>query len=412
MPDVVERFLRYCAQPSQSDPANADHVPSTPDQHLMAALVADDLRAVGALDVAVDDHAYVTARWPASPGCEDAPCMGLCAHLDTAWQAPGSPVRPRVVRYEGGPLVMGEVNGRTVATGPEEVPELEALAGSDIVVTDGTSILGADDKAGVAEIVSYLARLAADPTIEHPALAIAFVPDEEIGHGAALLDLDAWGADYGYTLDSGPLGECAYETFNACEAQVRARGVSVHTGKAKGIMVNASEAIVRFHQLLPPHERPELTEGREGFFYLERMEGECERASSDYIVRDHDAARFEARKECLRRAAAQVDAEYGEGTLELSFVEQYRNMAEKVMERPELVDLMLDAFRDVGVEPYTVPMRGGTDGAQLTFRGLPCPNMSAGFHNAHGCREFAPVPELETMVDVLVALGKRAARMT
>ncbi len=407
MGDIAERLVRYCAIASPSSPDGAGAVPSTPSQHAMAALLGRELEELGAEDVSVDAHAYVTAHWPASPGCEGLPRLGLCAHLDTAWQAVGDPVRPRVVRYGGGPLVMGEVDGETVAVTPEEEPVLLGLAGTDVVVTDGTSLLGGDDKAGIAEIMAYLERLAADPAIPHPPLAVAFVPDEEVGHGASLLDIDAWGAAWAFTLDTGPLGEVTLETFNACDAFVEARGRAVHTGWAKGVLVNACEALAAFHGLLPAAERPEHTEGREGFYHLVSMEGECERARAHYIVRDHDRAGFERRRDVMAAACDHVNRAMGAGTLSVSFRDTYRNMGEEVGRHPALLEAAFGAFRDVGVEPSAVPMRGGTDGAQLTFRGLPCPNLSAGYHLAHSRREFVPVREMEVMVDVLEHLGRR-----
>lgn len=413
MSDVLERFVRYCEVPSQSNPQTADHVPSTQSQFKIAEVVAEDLRALGAEDVSVDEHAYVTCHWPASAGAEELPTLGFCCHLDTAWQSWGDPVRPRVVLYEGGELAIGTGrDGRPVTLSPDVNPELERMVGGELVVTDGTSLLGGDDKAGVAECVALLARLRENPELPHPRLALAFVPDEEIGHGAALLDLEAFGADFGYTIDGGPLGEFCYETFNAAEAELTAHGVSVHTGTAKGKMVNASEAIMRFHHLLPAAERPEFTEGYDGFFYLERMEGSCEEASAAYIIRDHDQAQVERRKDLMRAAAALVNAQMGEGTLELAIHDQYHNLADVVC-RPEnahLIDNARAAYAACGVEMTCVPMRGGTDGSQLSFRGFPCANLSAGYYNAHGVREFVPVAELERMVDVLQDLVGRYAR--
>ena len=404
MSDVVDRLIRYCEVPSQSDPLTADHVPSTPKQFDIANVIADDLRELGAEDVEVDEHAYVTAHWPASAGCEDLPCLGFCGHIDTAWQSFGDPVHPQIVHYEGGPLVMGEVNGKVVQTTPAENPQLAHMVGWDIVCTDGTSLLGGDDKAGDAAIISLLKRLKDDPSIPHPRLALAFVPDEEIGHGAKLLDLKKWGASWGYTLDAGPLGEACYENFNAAEAKLSAHGFSVHTGTAKGLMINASEAIMRFHQLLPANEKPEFTSGREGFFYLERMEGGCEVATSAYIIRDHDHDRFEARKQLMRTACALVNEQFGSEVLTLEISDQYPNMYEAVKHHMHLVHNAERAFAENGVKTNWIAMRGGTDGAQLSFRGLPCPNLSACYYNAHGVKEFVPVPELETMVDVLQTL--------
>ena len=407
MSDVLDRFIRYCEVPSQSDPLTADHVPSTQSQFDIANVIADDLRELGALDVEVDEHAYVTAHWPASAGAEDAPTLGFCCHIDTAWQSWGAPVRPEVKHYEGGKLVIGTGrDGREVAVSPETNPRLANMVGYDIVTTDGTSLLGGDDKAGDAMVVSLLARLKADPTLPHPRLALSFVPDEEIGHGAALLDLEKFGASYGYTIDGGPLGEFCYETFNAAEAKVVAHGLSCHTGTAKGMMINASEALMRFHQMLPAEQRPEFTENYDGFFYLERINGNCEEAEADYIIRDHDQAKVEARKDMMRRAVEMVNLQMGEGTLEIEIRDQYHNLAD-VVTRPEYAHLIENAraaYASIGQEMTCIPMRGGTDGSQLSFRGFPCANLSACYYNAHGVREFVPVPELEAMVDMLQEL--------
>ena len=412
MSDVLDRFIKYCAVPSQSNPLTAEKVPSTPEQFDIANVIAQDLRELGAEDVAVDEHAYVTAHWPASEGCEDLPCLGFCCHIDTAWQSVGSPVHPEVKHYEGGELRIGtDRDGREVVVSPETNPQLANMAGWDIVTTDGTSLLGGDDKAGDAMVVSLLARLKADPSLPHPRLALSFVPDEEIGHGAALLDLKEFGADFGYTIDGGPLGEFCYETFNAAEVKVRARGLSCHTGTAKGMMVNASELIMRFHQMLPAEQRPEFTEGYDGFFYLERMSGDCESASADYIIRDHDQAKVEQRKRVMCHAAKLLNVQMGEEYVTIDIHDQYHNLAD-VVTRPEYAHLIENAraaYASIGQEMTCVPMRGGTDGSQLSFRGFPCANLSACYYNAHGVREFGPVPELEAMVDMLVDLVGRYA---
>ena len=297
-------------------------------------------------------------------------------------------------------------DGREVTISPKTNPQLEHMVGFDLVTSDGTSLLGGDDKAGVAMVVSLLHRLRENPQLPHPRLAIAFVPDEEIGHGAALLDLDAFGAAYGYTIDGGPLGEFCYETFNAAEAHVQATGLSVHTGTAKGIMINAAEALMRFHQLLPPQDRPEYTEGYDGFFYLERMQGDCEYAQADYIIRDHDQKKVEKRKQVMRDAVSYVNYQLDSEVLTISVKDQYHNLAD-VITRPEnehLIENARVAYAAIGQEMTCIPMRGGTDGSQLSFRGFPCANLSACYYNAHGVREFVPVPELEAMVDMLQAL--------
>ena len=407
MSDVVDRFIKYCKVASQPNPLTADKVPSTECQFEIAEVIAADLRELGALDVKVSEHAYVTAHWPASAGCEDLPTLGFCCHIDTAWQSYGDPVHPEIKHYEGGKLTIGTGrDGREVWVSPETNRHLEHMVGWDLITTDGTSLLGGDDKAGDAMCLALMKRLKDDPTLPHPRLAFSFVPDEEIGHGAALLDLDEFGATYGYTIDGGPLGECCYETFNAAEACVRAHGVSVHTGTAKGVMINASEAIMRFHQLIPPAERPEFTEGYDGFYYLERMQGDCEQAMADYIIRDHDQAKVEARKDLMRSAVALVNQQLGSEVLSIDIHDQYHNLADVVTlpENAHLVENARKAFAAIGVDMFCIPMRGGTDGSQLSFRGFPCANISACYYNAHGVREFVPVPELEAMVDFLVEL--------
>lgn len=409
MSDVLERFLRYVQVDSQSDSDNEQVTPSTPRQHQMARVLGDDLSALDCEDVRVDDHAYVTATLPASAGAEGAPALMLCAHIDTAPDAPAAGVRPRVVRYEGGPLVAGIVDGKPVQTTSDQVPDLAKFVGQDIVVTDGTTLLGADDKAGVAEICALLARLVADPSLAHPTLKIAFVPDEEIGHGASLLDLDALDAAYGYTVDGEALGEFNYECFSACEATVRVRGVMVHPGSAKDVMVNAITVASEFQQLVPAWERPEHTCGREGFYHPTDIEGSASEVTLKYILRDFDSAKFAAREQTLREIAALLNGRYGEGTVTVDVRQQYRNMAEHFEGKEFLVDNALAANREAGLEPSIVAVRGGTDGAQLTFRGLPCPNLATGGYNAHSVREFIPVPSMEATVNMLEHLVAKFA---
>lgn len=409
MPDVLERFMRYVQVGSPSDPDNMDVTPSTPCQHEMARLLGRELESVGCTDVTVDEHAYVTGTLPASAGAEDLPALVLCAHIDSSPDAPAMGVRPHVVRYEGGPLVSGVVDGQPVETTPEQVPDLEGFRGQDIVCSDGSTLLSADDKAGVAEIVALLARLSASPELPHPAIKAAFVPDEEIGHGAALLDLDALGAAWGYTVDGGTLGELNYECFSASEATVTVRGVMVHPGSAKNVMVNAITVASEFQQMIPAAERPEHTEGREGYYHPTDIEGTASELTLTYILRDFDADAFARREQTMRDVAAFLNARYGEGTVTVSIREQYRNMAERLEGVDFLVENAFAANREVGIEPVAVPARGGTDGAQLTFRGLPCPNLATGGYNAHSVREFVPVRSLELTVDMLERLVAKFA---
>ena len=409
MSDVLERFLRYVQVDSQSDPHNEAETPSTPTQHEMARVLAAELRELGCADVTQTEHAYVTATFPASAGAEDLPALGLIAHIDTACDAPGSGVRPHVVHYEGGALVAGIVDGKPVETTTEQMPDLEKFVGEDIVCSDGTTLLGADDKAGVAEIVALLARLAANPVLLHPTLKIAFVPDEEIGHGAELLDLEAFGAEWAYTVDGEALGDFNYECFSAAQARVTAHGVAVHPGSAKDIMVNAITLLREFDALLPAAERPEHTEGYEGFFHPIEIGGSALEASATYIVRDFDADRFAAREQTLRDIAAFLNGRYGEGSVVVEIREQYRNMAERLRGLDFLRTNAFEAMEECGMDAHAVPVRGGTDGARLTFRGLPCPNLPTGGYNFHGVHEFIPVRALESMVNVLEKLVAKFA---
>ena len=407
--DVLERFFRYVQVSTESSDEHADRVPSTPCQFDLANLLADELRELGARDVSVSDHAYVTAHIPASSGAEDAPRLGLIAHLDTTEAAPGAGVRPHIVSYAGGDLVCGEVDGRPASISPEKEPALDELVGEDLVCTDGTTLLGADDKAGVAEIMSLVALLAADPSIPHPPLGICFCPDEEIGHGAALLDLASFGCAYAYTVDGGPVGELEWECFNAAEATVSFEGFSIHPGDAKDRMVNAANLLVDYQGLLPAAQRPEHTAGYEGFMHLMSVSGTVTHATARYIVRDHDAAKFERKLELMRAAADFLNTRLGEERVHVEFKREYRNMAEVVGDHPELIERAEQAFSAAGVVPKVIPIRGGTDGAQLSFRGLPCPNLSTGAYCCHGVNEFIPVSSLEKMVDVLVELVGRFA---
>lgn len=407
--DVLERFMRYVQIDSQSDPNNEEVTPSTPAQHKMAAFLGDELRALGLDDVRVDEHAYVTASLPASAGAEGLPALGLCSHIDTSFDAPASGVRPHVVHYEGGNLVHGVVDGREVVTTPAQVPDLAKFVGQDIVCSDGSTLLSADDKAGVAEICALLARLVAHPELPHPTLKVAFVPDEEIGHGARLLDLERFGAAWCYTVDGEALGEFNYECFSAAEATVTVRGVMVHPGSAKGIMVNAITVASEFQQMVPAAERPEHTEGREGFYHPISVSGTAGEVRLGYILRDFDADSFAKREATLRRIAAFLNDRYGEGTVSVDVRQQYRNMAEKFEDCRFLIDHALKANREVGLEPKVVAVRGGTDGAELSFRGLPCPNIATGGYSCHSVREFVPVRSLELTVDLLERLVAKFA---
>ncbi|WP_308616272.1 peptidase T [uncultured Enorma sp.] len=407
--DVLERFLRYVQVDTQSSDEHADETPSSEIQFDLARMLADELLSLGAQDVAVSDHAYVTAHVPASAGAEDKPALGLIAHLDTTEVVSGFGVKPHIVRYEGGDLVSGEVNGAPVSIVPDKLPALDGLVGEDLVCSDGSTLLGADDKAGVAEIMALVARLLEHPELPHPRLGICFCPDEEIGHGASLLDIEAFGCTYAYTVDGGAIGELEWECFNACEITATFRGYSIHPGDAKGRMVNASNLFCDFHAMLPAAMRPEHTEGYEGFIHLLGVSSTCEHACARYIVRDHDRALFEAKIALMERAATFLNESLGEERVSLDIHQEYRNMAEMVASYPQLIESAKEAFEAAGVEAHVLPIRGGTDGAQLSFRGLPCPNLSTGGYAFHGVNEFIPVSSLEKMVDVLQELVARFA---
>lgn len=402
---VIGRLMRYMQVPTPSNPDNEAEVPSNPEEHALADLLAEELRGLGVEDAASDEHAYVMAHVPASPGCEGLPRLGLIAHIDASPDAPAHDIHPRIVACDGKRVVLGTgTDGQEVALDPENTPELPGLAGQRLIVSDGTTLLASDDKAGVAEIMELVARIAADPSLPRPPLAVCFAPDEEIGHGCALLDLDKFGASYAYTVDGDLIGGVEYECFNAASVTVRVHGHDIHPGSAKNIMVNSLHLFEEFDAMLPAWERPEHTEGYEGFFHLCDVSGTCVETTAHYIVRDHDAAEFERKKQLVRDAAAFMNGRYGSGVVEVEVRDQYRNMAEVVAPHRHLIDNAYRAFESVGVKPFTNPIRGGTDGSQLSFRGLPCPNLSTGGANFHSIREFAVVEQVETMVDFLQEL--------
>lgn len=408
--DVVQRFCRYVQVDSQSDPLNAQDVPSNPQEFDMAHLLAHELRQLGADDVEVDAHSYVTATLPASEDAKDLPALALIAHMDSSPDAPAAGIKPQIITYTGGNLDIGMNRGHRIYVDPENVPDLVKFKGQQIVTSDGTTLLSADDKAGMAEIMALVARIAADPTLPHPTLKIAFVPDEEIGHGAELLDLESFGAAWGYTVDGEDLGELNYECFNAADVAIDIEGTVVHPGIAKDKMVNALTIWREFDRMIPQDERPEHTEGYEGYFHCYRMKGKPDFCHVNYLIRDFDAENFEARKQLLRDAVTTINEKYGYEVMVIRIKEDYRNMAEKLHGMEFLIDEVVAADKANGVEPQVIPCRGGTDGAQLTFRGLPCPNIGTGGYECHSRREFIPVPSLEKNVDVLQDLVARFAK--
>ncbi len=396
---VLERFLKYISYDTQSDDYSGLH-PSTPKQKLLGAELAAELSRMGLLDVRMDEFGYVYGWLPATPGCEEAPCMGLIAHMDTAPSFSGANVKARILRYEGGDIEQSP----GIVMRAAEHESLKQYIGQELIITDGTTLLGADDKAGVAEIFSAVEYLIAHPEIPHGRIAVGVTPDEEIGEGADHFDIAGFGAAVAYTVDGGELGELEYENFNAAGAKVTVHGLNIHPGSAKNKMKNALLMAMEFNGLLPPAEIPAHTEGYEGFYHLQRMEGDETTATLEYIVRDHSEAKFQARKTTMERTAAYLNEKYGAGTVVLELQDQYFNMKAQIEPHMYLIHRAKAAFRKAGVEPREVAIRGGTDGARLSYEGLPCPNRSTGGINFHGPQEYIPVQSLEKMVEVLVHL--------
>ena len=402
---ALERFLIYVKIHTASSERD-DRTPTEEREFDLSRVLEKEMRALGMERVFVDEHAYVYGFLPATPGCEDRPCVGFIAHLDTIPDFSGENVRPQLVEnYDGGPVALG-TSGRVLT---EEVnPHLGELKGHTLVTTDGTTVLGADDKAGVAAIMTACERILAEGR-PHGAIAVCFTPDEEVGHGAALLDLERFGADFAYTVDGGELNEINFETFNAASAKWEIAGFNIHPGSAKDKMINASLVAMEINAMLPAGAVPERTENYEGFFHLTDMSGTVEKAELHYILRDHDANGLAEKEKLMRLIEKQINEKYGPGTAKLTLREQYRNMAEKLASRMEIVELAEAAVRSLGLEPVRVPIRGGTDGSQLSFRGLPCPNIGTGGYACHGPYEHTSAENLDAaarLVEAIVALAR------
>lgn len=397
MESAKSRFLRYVTYYTTSDDFTGTS-PSTERQKDLGNVLMQELEALHLEDVHMDDCGNVLATLPASEGV-DAPVIALIAHMDTAPDASGENVKPRLVRYEGGELKLNDSVSLTEAL----CPGLESHMGNELIVTDGTTLLGADDKAGLAEIMAAVETIL-EKNIKHGEVRIIFTTDEEIGHGTDGLDVQELGCDYGYTVDGGPLGEIEYENFNAAAAVLTVHGVGVHPGSAKNVMVNAATVAMDFHALLPEDEVPEKTEGYEGFFHLTDMEGGMAKATLRYIIRDHDREKFEEKKSLFAACAEKINEVYGDGTAEVDITDSYYNMKEKILPHFHLIERAENAFRANGVAPMCVPIRGGTDGANLSWAGLPCPNLSTGGYNYHGVREWIPSASLDAMTNVVVTL--------
>lgn len=396
---VLDRFLRYVSYDTQSDPYSDTH-PSTAKQKTLGEVLAAELAQIGLQNAHMDQYGYVYAHLPATPGCEGIPCVGLIAHMDTASGASGANVKPQIIRYEGGDIPLG--HGEVMRAADYDC--LKLYIGQDLVVTDGSTLLGADDKAGVAEILEAVEYLVNHPDIPHGPIAVGITPDEEIGEGADLFDVKGFGAVVAYTVDGGELGELEYENFNAAGAVVTVHGFNIHPGSAKNKMKNALLMAMEFNAMLPPAETPAHTEGYEGFYHLQAMSGDETTATLEYIIRDFDMDKFQHRKAAMERIATYLNDKYGPGAIDLKLTDQYYNMKAQIEPHMYLVHRAKAAFARCGVEAQEIAIRGGTDGARLSYEGLPCPNLSTGGANFHGVHEFIPVPAMEKMVEVLVAL--------
>ena len=402
---LLERFLSYVAVPTSSD-ERADTVPTTEKQFVLARRLADDLKALGAEDAHVDEKCYVYGHIPATPGYENRTKIGFISHMDTSPDFADAPVDPQIrPDYDGEDVVLGE-SGRVISV--SNFPHLKSLKGRTLVTTDGTTLLGADDKAGVAEILHAVSRIVGE-NIPHGPLSVAFTPDEEVGTSADHFDLDAFRADFGYTVDGSAEGEVVFENFNACSAVFAVSGCNIHPGEAKNRMINASLVAMEINGMLPAADIPRLTEGYEGFFHLTDMTGNCEKAELRYIVRDHSATMFDARKEILRHIEKTLNEKYGPGTVRLTLRDSYRNMEEMIRPVFKVVQIADQAVRDAGLEPIHEPIRGGTDGARLSFMGLPCPNLGTGGYAFHGPYEHTTVEGMEKAAEIIVNIVKRWA---
>ena len=402
---VVDRFLKYVTFATQSD-EESGITPSTSGQRVFAEALVKELEALGLEEISLDDNSYLMATLPSNMGDKEVPTIGFISHLDTSPDMSGEGVKPRIVSYAGGDIVLNEAEN--IVLSPRMFPEMEQYIGQDLIVTDGTTLLGADDKAGVAAIISAVAYLKEHPEIKHGKIRIGFTPDEEIGAGADHFDVEKFGCEFAYTVDGGEIGELEYENFNAAAAKVVFSGRNVHPGTAKDKMVNASLLAVEFASMLPADQRPETTEGYEGFFHLTTMVGSVEQAVLQYIVRDHSRELFEQKKQLLEQITAQLNKKYP-GIVSLEMHDQYYNMREIVEPKKYIVDLASEAMEAVGVKPQIKPIRGGTDGARLSFMGLPCPNLFTGGHNFHGRYEYIPIPSLQKSMETVVKIAELVA---
>ena len=405
---VLDRFLKYVSVGSQSDTDSAT-VPSTPGQTELARLLVGELKDMGAQAELDDDSGIVYASIPSNVE-GNVPVIGWVAHVDTAPGVSGSGVKPRIVRsYDGGDILLNPEQGMVLS--PAVFPELADYLGQDLVVTDGTTLLGAGDKAGVAEIMDMAASFLLNPERPHGEIRIAFTPDEEIGRGTDAFDVARFGADFAYTVDGGALGEIEYDNFNAASAVVTVQGSSIHPGSAKGRMLNACLVLMEFQGMLPAFQNPAFTEGYEGFYHLDSLRGDMERAAAEYLIRDHDREAFERKKEFMQECAALLNRKYGEGTVKAEITDSYYNMWEVLKDQEWISEMAMQAVRDAGLQPFRESVRGGTDGARLTFMGLPCPNLGTGGANCHGRYEVCSIQQMHQVVRILMNLVAAASQL-
>ena len=406
MEQIKERFLKYIQIDTQSDP-ESQTTPSTEKQWELARLLARELEDIGLEEVSIDENAYIMATLPSNVAHE-VPTIGFISHFDTSPDYSGSGVKPMIhENYQGQDLVLSEKDN--IVLSPSYFDDLLLYKGQTLITTDGSTLLGADDKAGIAEIVTAMEHLVQHPEIKHGKIRVAFTPDEEIGRGAHKFDVEKFGADWAYTMDGSQVGELEYENFNAAGATITIRGKIVHPGYAKGKMINSMLIASEFIQKLPAAEIPQETEGYEGFFHLQQMKGEVEETRLDYIIRDHDMDLFEARKKQMLDVAEELNAKHGENTVSVEIKDQYFNMREKVEPVMHIVDLAREAMKELGIEPIVKPIRGGTDGSQLSYMGLPCPNIFAGGHNFHGRYEYVPLESMIKATEVIVKIAEKVA---
>lgn len=403
---LLERFLKYVSIHTTSD-ENTGLVPSTPQQMEFAKILAEELKDMGMQDVSLDKKGYLMATLPSNID-KDVPTVGFISHLDTSPDMSGKNVKPRIVEnYDGNDIILNEKEN--IVLSPKQFPELTMYRGQSLVVTNGLTLLGADDKAGIAEIMTAMDYFIKKPDVKHGKVRIAFNPDEEIGLGAHHFDVEKFGCQFAYTMDGGEIGELEYENFNAAGAKVTFYGTNVHPGYAKNKMVNSMKIATKFMATVPANESPEYTDGYEGFYHLTGIGGDVEKTTVSYIIRDHDRKKFEERKAHLQMLVDKINSEFGDNTATLEVKDQYYNMKEKVEPVKYIVDIASEAIRQAGVEPKVKPIRGGTDGAQLSFKGLPCPNIFAGGHNFHGKYEFVPIQSMEKATEVVKNIIKIVA---